>query len=302
MWFSNLRVYRFTQPFSLDLDNIEEQLQENAFQPCGSTELAKMGWSAPLGKGSEALHHAGHGHSLFCLKKEEKLLPSAVINDYLAEKIELVEHEQQRPVRGKEKQALKEEIVHSLLPRAFSKYSYLHGFVSPDKGWVVVNASAAGKAEEFLALLRKSLGSFPVKPAFTEVDLRTQMTHWLENDAPDPFELGSEVELQAPEEDGAQAKLKQQELSSEEIRTLLEHHKQVIKIALERDERLSFLLCDDGAIKRLKFADQIKEANEDITDEDRLARLDADFVLQAAEICELLDLLADALGEEDIRD
>ena len=53
---------------------------------------------------------------------------------------------------------------------------------------------------------------------------------------------------------------------------------------LEWDESLSFILCDDLAIKRVKFFDVIHEQNDDIDSDDVLAKLDADFALMAGEL------------------
>jgi len=65
-------------------------------------------------------------------------------------------------------------------------------------------------------------------------------------------------------------------------------------------------LCDDLAIKRLKFFDVIHEQNDDIDKDDIVARLDADFALMAGEINRFIDALlgefslkaADCLSEE----
>ena len=53
---------------------------------------------------------------------------------------------------------------------------------------------------------------------------------------------------------------------------------------LEWDESLSFILCDDLAVKRLKFYDVIQEQNDDIDSDDVVAKLDADFALMAGEL------------------
>ena len=47
-WFKNALIYQLTQ--SLDWENLEEQLQECVFTPCGSADVSHFGWSAPLAK------------------------------------------------------------------------------------------------------------------------------------------------------------------------------------------------------------------------------------------------------------
>ena len=43
MWFKNLRIYRFTQDFTLDAEALGERLETGAFVPCGSQDLSRYG-------------------------------------------------------------------------------------------------------------------------------------------------------------------------------------------------------------------------------------------------------------------
>lgn len=85
-----------------------------------------------------------------------------------------------------------------------------------------------------------------------------------------------EAELRDSQTNGV-IRCKQQALDSEDILCLV-HSKFVTKLALEWEEHLSFVLNEDCNLKRLKFADQIREKNDDILKEDYAQRFDADFV------------------------
>jgi recombination associated protein RdgC len=98
MWFKNLQVYRFTRPFELTAEQLESQLETLAFTPCGSQDMSRFGWTRPLGKFGSTLTHSADGQILICARKEEKIIPPAVIKEELAEKIEAVECEQGRDV------------------------------------------------------------------------------------------------------------------------------------------------------------------------------------------------------------
>ena len=103
-----------------------------------------------------------------------------------------------------------------------------------------------------------------------------------------------EAEFNALGDDGAVVRVKNQDLASDEIKAHLDADKYVVKLALEWDESLSFILCDDLAIKRLKFFEVLQEQNDDIESDDVIARLDADFALMAGELNRLIgDLLAE---------
>ena len=48
MWFKNVKAYQITQPLSLDEGDLERALNEHAFRPCGSQDLATMGFASPF--------------------------------------------------------------------------------------------------------------------------------------------------------------------------------------------------------------------------------------------------------------
>lgn len=295
MWFKNLYFFAFTRPFQWSEEDLEKHLSEHLFTPCGSTEMSHFGWVNALGKHGSTAVHAVNGNYLLRARKEEKILPAPVIKDMLEEKIAQLETEQSRKATKKEKEQLKEDIIFELLPRAFSRVTDTNAYISPADNIIVVNTGSRGKAEDFLALLRKVLGTLPVTSFTPEKAPDELMTDWLtEHNLGSQFQLGMEAELHALGDDGAVVRVKNQDLTSEEIKTHLDAEKYVVKLALEWDESLSFILCDDLAIKRLKFYDVLQEQNDDIDGDDVVARLDADFALMAAEINRFIgDLLAE---------
>ncbi|GAA0815351.1 recombination-associated protein RdgC [Colwellia asteriadis] len=295
MWFKNLYFFAFTRPFEWSEQDLEKHLSEHLFTPLGSTEIAHFGWVNALGKhGDSVLHHA-NGNFLICARKEEKILPAPVIKDMVEEKVNLLEQEQGRGATKKEKEQFKEDIIFELLPRAFSRITDTHAYISPANNIIVINSSSRGKAEDLLALLRKVLGTLPVTSFQPEVGVDETMTDWLtERNLGANFQLGMEAEFNALGDDGAVVRVKNQDLTSDEINAHLDADKYVVKVSLEWDESLSFILCDDLAVKRLKFYDVLQEQNDDIDSDDILAKLDADFALMSGELNRFItDLLAE---------
>jgi len=295
MWFKNLYFFAFTRPFEHSEQDLEKHLSEHLFTPCGSTELSHFGWVNALGKHGDTVVHGVNGNYLLCARKEEKILPAPVIKDQLEAKIALLESEQSRSATKKEKEQFKEDIIFELLPRAFSRVTDTHAYINPEHNIIVINTSSRSKAEDFLALLRKVLGTLPVTSVSPEKAPDELMTDWLiEKNLGANFQLGMEAEFNALGDDGAVVRVKNQDLASDEIKAHLDADKYVVKLALEWDESLSFILCDDLAIKRLKFFDVLQEQNDDIESDDVIARLDADFALMAGELNRLIgDLLAE---------
>lgn len=299
MFFKNLQIYRFTRPLEQDADALERNLEEFKFKPCGSQDVSKLGWVFPMGKSGSMYTHLAAKQILICLKKEEKMLPAGVIKDQLNERVEAIELEQGRALKKKEKDSLKEEIVMQLLPRAFSRTSQTFAWIDPEADMLYVDASSTRKAEELISLLRKTLGSLPVVPIQLKNQADVIMTDWLtEGNIPANFALEDEAELCSALEGGGIIRCKQQDLLSDEIKNHLSADKFVTKLALCWADSISFIIGEEFALKRIKFADVIQEQNEDIDKDDFAARFDADFALMTGEIKQLVPAVLDAFGGE----
>ena len=299
MWFKNIRAYRLTKPFDLSAENLGVKLASRSFVPCAKSQAVSAGWVPPLGEQSEELVHAAAGRLLLKLKREEKLLPSTVVREQLDEKIAAIESEQGRKVYRKEKLTLKDEIVQDCLPRAFSRSMHIYAYIDIKANWIFVDAASAARAEELLNLLREGIGSFPVLLPQVNNAPSAVMTGWLlHRSLPADFELGQECELREPGEEGGVVRCRGVDLLSEEVETHLHAGKQVARLALNWDERLSLLLAEDLCLRRLKFADELMKENEEISEADQAARLDADFALMADAITSLQDRIMALFGGE----
>lgn len=297
MWFRNLRAYRLTQPFTLTAEQLAGQLAGRAFTPCAPSQPLSLGWASPLAVDNGPLVHAGGGRLLLRLQREERLLPATVVREQLAERVASIEARETRKVYRRERLALKDEIVQDCLPRAFTRNSFLAAFIDPQRGWIYLDSASAARAEELLNLLRESLGSFPLLLPDVRSAPQAAMTRWLLDRAlPAGFATAGECELREPGDDGGVVRIRGVDLFSEEVDSHLHAGRQVARLALTYDERLSFVLADDLTLRRLKFAEALLKENEDVPPEDALVRLDADFVLMAEALVETLEAVLTAFG------
>ena len=297
MWFKNIRAYRLTSPFTVTAEQLTERLAARAFAPCAKSQALSMGWVPPLGEQSEALAHAAGGRFLLKLRREEKLLPATVVREQLEEKVAAIEEEQARKVYRKERLSLKDEIVQDCLPRAFSRTTHIHAYIDPRGNWIFIDSASAARAEEVLNLLRDCIGSFPgLLPQVNDAPVAT-MTAWLaRRKPPEDVELGTECELREPGEDGGVVRCRGVDLFSEEVETHLNAGRQVVRLALRWDERVSLVLGEDLCLRRLKFADELMKENEDIPEADQAARLDADFALMSDAVSSLQERVLAMFG------
>jgi len=301
MWFRNARVFRFTKPFDISAEALEEKLQADAFKPCGPQETNRQGWVPPLGKHGDQLVHSANGYHLIALRKEEKILPGPVVKEAVEERAEAIELEQGRKVRRKEKDELKEQVMLEMLPQAFSRNRRCFAYLAPNDGVLVVDAGSAKQAEDLASTLRKSLGSLPVRPPAVEQSPAFTFTGWLNEsiDHPANITLGSECELKDPSEDGGVVRCKGLDLKADEIRNHLEAGMQVTKLALTWDDNVSFVLDEELGIRRLKFGETLQEQLDDVDVDDALAKFDAAFTIMTLELSRLIPGLLEALGGED---
>ena len=168
----------------------------------------------------------------------------------------------------------------NLLPRAFTKNQQTAVWIDTENNLVHVDAASSKRAEDALALLRKSLGSLPVVPLAFANEPSTILTDWIvQEKIPHWLVALEEAELRGSQEDSV-IRCKKQPLEIEEILALLQDGKKVVsKLALEWEDTLTFVFNEDCTLKRLKFADAVREKNADILKEDYAQRFDADFVL-----------------------
>lgn len=302
MWFKNLLTYRLTQDVPFEAEALEAALASKPARPCASQELTTYGFVAPFGKGEDApLVHVSGEFLLIAARKEERILPSSVVNDAVKEKVEEIETEQMRKVYKKERDQIKDEIIQAFLPRAFIRRSMIFAAIAPRLGMILVNSASAKRAEDLLSTLREVMGSLPVRPATVKIAPAATMTDWVKSQqAAEGFYVLDECELRDTAEDGGIVRCKRQDLTGEEIQLHLSTGKVVTQLALAWQDKLSFVLDDKMVIKRLKFEELLQEQAEQDGGDEAAQQFDASFLLMMMTFSEFLPVLFEALGGEDI--
>ena len=296
MWFKNLRIYRLTDSFDYSPEDLNDLLQAHEFQPCGSLDPVKYGWTCPLGRHGTELVHAANGYIMVCAKRQEKIIPSSVVNEELEERVLAIQADENRFVGRKEKQTIKDEVIFDLLPKALTKSSLDFAYIDPKENLIVVNVGSSSRAENLLSALREALGALKVIP-LTPYDPPPQvMTGWLKDmSTPKDFEIGEECELTSIKE-GRVIKCKNQELTAEEILALIDSGMVVNKLAVNWKDAIQFIIDDQLAIKRIKYEDSIQEKLDDHSPETAAEQFDIEFSIMTVELSALIKALIKAFG------
>ncbi|HYD60348.1 MAG TPA: recombination-associated protein RdgC [Noviherbaspirillum sp.] len=297
MWFKNLQIYRLTAPWTLSSEQLEAALAPQTFAPCSSLDMQTQGWVSPRDNGM--LVHTVNRQMLLQLGTEKKLLPSTVINQVTkARAAELEEQQGFKPGR-KQMKELKEQVTDELLPRAFSIQRSTRVWIDPVNGWLVVDAAGAAKADEVFKLLLKSLESLPFAALRTERSPLSAMTDWLAADeAPAGFTVDQDTELRSTGEGKATVRYVRHTLEPEDVRRHIASGKQCTRLAMTWADRVSFVLTETLAIKRVAPLDVLKE-NADASTQNEDERFDTDFALMTGELAKMIGDLVEALGGEE---
>lgn len=300
-FFRNALVYRMTQ--QIDWQGLQAALESKPHREPASQELTTYGFVAPfdMGEQSPLVQTVGgqRVYHLIAAKKTERILPGSVVRDALKQKVDEIEKSQCRKVYRKEKDQLKDEIVQTFLPRSFLKHKVTFALLLDDM--IIIDASSARQAEDLLSTLREALGSLPVRPLAVKLAPSATFTDWMKRQqASNGLHLLDECELRDTHEDGGIVKCKRQDLGSDEVQKHLAAGKLVTKLSLAYSDKLSFLLDDKLAIKRIRFEDLLQEQAEQDGGEDAAGVAVASLAIMAGTFAEFVPALVEALGGEEI--
>lgn len=293
MFFRALTFYRF--PRSLVLDQLDEGVRANWLKPVGALEFSSRGFTSPLGRDQEAPTHQCGDAIWLTLSGEDKLLPPAVIDKVLNERLEAIYRREGRRPGGRARKRLRDDVVAELLPGAFVKPSRLDALLDQRQAYIAVDTSSRRAAEGLVSEIRSALGSFPALPLNCEIAPRSVLTGWLAGDAmPEGLALGEDCTLEDPAEGGGTVKCYRLELRGEEVAEHLAAGRKCTRLALVLDGHVSFDLDEAMVVRKLRFLDGALESLESADAGNALAELDARFALMAGELARLFSVLQQA--------
>ncbi|MEO0317038.1 MAG: recombination-dependent growth factor [Pseudomonadota bacterium] len=298
MWFKNLQLFRLPKHWSMTAEALEAALEPQQFVPCTSIQLLSQGWIPPANDGR--LVYASNRQILLKLRTEKKLLPSSVINQVARERAAELAEQQGFRCGRKQMKEIKEQVADELLPRAFSLQADTGVWIDTVNGWLAIDAASAARAEEVIKLLVKAIDQLPLATLRTTLSPVGAMTNWLLSDEPPHgFTIDQELELRSSAHGNATVRYVRHSVEPDEVRRHITAGKQCTRVALTWRDKVSLVLTESLAVKRVAALDVLKEGNDTASAAEE-ERFESDFQLMAGELAQMLDDLLSALGGEQI--
>lgn len=289
----NIVAYPLPHGWSHLAHETAELLSRRTFQGCGPLDTAHAGFVPP--RDDAQLCEAIAGRYLFCHQHEEKILPASVVTEYVEIKCEEIEQHQGYKLGRKQIKEIKEQVIAELLPQAFTKKRRALAWINKERGWLIVEATSAKRAEDVLEDMRRAIDTLPVAQLHTEVNPARAMLRWLaDQEAPERFSIDSDCELVSIAEDEGVVRYSNWDLSGEDVQYQLTIGRSPTLLGLTFDDRVSFIMTNRLELKRIVLLD-IVTAGQDEAD-DAISKFDADFTISAAEIENALEALVAELG------
>lgn len=296
MWIKQAKFFMLPENAMPDSETLSQALSEHAFQAVSGLALFSEGFANAVPFADDFVFSIQNSDKI-SLKKEERILPSAAVNDLLAERINDIQAKTARTVGRKEKQRIKEELVNELLPKTLTKSSRTHLFFVPKHGLLLVDTANANKAENAVSRLREALGDLPAVLPNTVKSPAVLMTDWLlSGECVGSFDLDDSCEMKSlADETGTTVRIAKADLTSNEVQQHAKTGKTVTQLGLTWQDKIAFVLGDDLSLKRIRFLDIVQEEAEN--DSDDLPALTAATQLLATEtLANMIDELIGHLG------
>lgn len=287
MWFKQITLFQLNKDQNLNLAKLVEKLESFEFKPCLASMPSSLGWVPPIDEEGAPLARAVNGYIMICLQVEEKILPATVVRQEVLKKIKEIELAEDRKMGGKEKLSLKDEMILTLLPRAFSKINKVYAYLDTKNSKLILGTSNTKRIEQFLSAFKKSIAE---EIYIADVDkLSSIMTYWLKHkDYPTSLAIEKACLFQDPQQQSRIIRCQQQDLFAENIQSFIKEGYEVKQLALTWQDRVSFIMSDRFVIQGLRFQDEVIAQVKEMEPETKQQQFDADFLIMTEMLSGLL--------------
>ena len=288
--FRTATIYQNTQATGAILKRLVPALNEAKFKECDKKSARSMGFVPPLPDSKEMTYET-NGGVLFCLRTDEKAVPSKYVKAQVNASVA------KREADGEEMSVVdirlvKEAVVEKLLPGIPPEPSRTYAYIDKQLGMLIVDANE-DQADNFMNALKTALKGIPFMLLGIQDDPSEIFTLWLKDpdSLGDWLELGDSCSLKHAKEGGtAVINIQHEELESDEMTAMLEAGKQCCRIGLVHEDA-TFAITAKLGLRKLTLGDDRKiEAEEDGKD------IPAEFAVIVVVMRNLMAALEPLLG------
>jgi recombination associated protein RdgC len=292
--FRNVRFYRFEGDWPQTEDAVSAKLAKCEFRPCGPLTERSSGWVPVGGSGDDSRARRVNGADLVRLRTQSRVLPAAAVNEALADRIEQFRSRMGEDPKPREKRRLKAETRDELMSKALLKSEHTWGYVDPQEKIVAIDAGSATKAERFVDYFKVPFDGLDIRPLASKDPVDGLLTRIFLGDAPARFNVGRECRMRDAKDAGSNVRWTNFDLTDPTIRKHVADGMHLTHLAIEYDNVLGCVVDQNGVLAKLKIVGG--DDDDSPSDNEPLARLDAEFVLLTGTLRQLLGDLKKLLG------
>lgn len=288
----NLILFRVDPSQMGDSYELEADLRRAPFVPTAPTQQLSAGWVPPRDIANGPLVERSGRHWLAQLAIEQRSVPGKTLEKWVDEQAKIIEGHTGRKPGKKERKALKEQALFELLPRAFPRRADVLVWIDPEAGILAVDTGSISRADLVVEAFVQST-SRPVGYLETAFAPARVMSNWLiDGVAGDGFAIDNECELKGGEGASPTVRYKNHELDSEVMAAHIGEGKLPTKLALTYNGRVSFMLDDQGQLKKIQMLDSAVIGSSP----EGADAFDGSLALATGELSLLISSLIEALG------
>lgn len=291
--FRNVRYFKLDSDWPDSEKELSKILESAAFVPCGPLTERSSGWVPVDRESGNFLARRVNGADLLKLRSQSRILPAAAINEELEKRIEDFENRMQESPGARDKRRLKAEARDELMPKALLKSDRILGFVDLKQKLIGIDALQASVAERFIRRLSTPFDGLKIRPLLFNKPVDELLSGIFLGGAPDQFALGRECRMQDTANARSIVRWTDFDLSEPTIREHVGNGMRLTQLGIVYDNVMSCVLDEDGVISKIRFLGMDDDGNDQ---DERLARLDAEFVLTTGTLRKMLGDLKQLLG------
>lgn len=223
------------------------------FAPCEPTQVQSSGF-VPPSDDSSLLARSVDDHLVMKRMVEVRKVPAEIVKRELEFRLDVIQEQTGRRPRGRAAREIKEEVVHSLLPRAFPHRS-AH-LIWIDTAERTICFESTGQAlDGALATMAKLMPGARIEPIMVNLPPALAMANWLFDDdsAPAGFTIGRECELRQPDGEKATVRYTRHNIDADEVSQHIRQGKRPTKLAMSHGDAAHFVLTDSMVLRKVEI-------------------------------------------------